>query len=183
MFWGLIVGIIFLVVLFIKIITASILLPFLLVYIVIQCFTILPDSKSLYFGSYKEDCARCLVLFGQAKIKISNDALAKQGTPLEYKTIMGSSTIDLTKLDAQTLRSTGQAVVVQCDNSLGNIKIKLAKDMPVHITARAFLGQIELPDDTTIVIGSHTYKSHLHEQPLLIIYSTTILGTTRIEHI
>ena len=127
MFWGLALGIIFLVILVIKIITASILFPFLLVYIIIQCFMGSPDSKSLYFGSYKGDYAQCSVLCGHAKIKLHNKTIAQQGSPLEYKTIMGSSTIDLTELDAQTLRSMGQAIVIQCDNSLGYTKLKIAK--------------------------------------------------------
>ena len=142
-----------------------------------------PDTKLLYFGSYKVDYAHCSVLCGHAKIKVHNETIAQQACPLEYKTILGSSTIDLTELDAQILRSLGQPLVIQCDNSLGSTKLKIAKDMPVQIIAKGFLGHVVLPDDTTIVIGSHLYKSHQNEQPLVIIYSTTILGKTTIEHI
>lgn len=183
MFWVFIVGILLLVIFLIKIVATSIVLPFLLLYIIIQSFVGCQDQKSLYFGSYQGGYARCSVLLGSAKIIVPKETVIAQGPPLEYKTIIGSSSIDLTSLDVQTLRSMGQAIVVQCDNSLGSTQLKIAKEIPVRITAKGFLGQVELPDNTTIVIGAHTYRSHPQEQPLLIIYSTTVLGKTTIERI
>ena len=183
MFWGLLLGIVLLVIVILKIVATGIIVPFLLVYIVIQCFMGSPDTAFLYLGSFTGNYARCSVLLGHATINLHNDALTQQGSPLEYRTILASSTIDLTELNTQTIRSMGQALVIQCDNSLGNTTLKVAKDMPIYIRAKGFLGFVELPDETSIVVGSHTYKSHPQEQPLLIIYSTTILGKTVIERI
>ena len=183
MFWGLFLGIALIAIFMLKIITASILVPFLVVYIVIQCFMGSPDAQSLYFGSYKGDFARCSIILGNATINLHSNTVNQQGAPIEYKTIMGASTIDLTELDMQTLRAAKQALIVQCDNTLGFTHLKVAKEVPIYITAKAFLGSVELPGPTTVVLGSHTYRSHPQEHPLLVIYSTTILGKTIIERI
>jgi hypothetical protein len=184
MFWGFLLLVLFMIIFLIKILVAGILLPFFILYIIIQCFFLNnPDIKSLNFGSYKGDYARCSVLLGKAKISVHNETIIKQGPLLEYKTIAGSSTIDLTQLDIQALRSIGQTIIVQSNNSFGNLKLKISKNIPVYITAKGFLGHIQLPDDTKIIIGSHTYMSHPQERPALIIYNTTILGKTTVEQI
>ena len=175
------IAIALLIILIIKIITASIMLPFLIIYIVVQCFMGSPETKPLHFGSYTGDYTHCTVLLGQAKINVLNDTLGQNSSPLEYRTIIASSTIDLTDLKVQTLNALGQALVIQCNNTLGSMVLKIAKDIPIYISAKGFLGTVELPGQTTIVIGSHIYRSHPQEQPLLIIYSTTILGKTIIE--
>lgn len=184
MFWGFFLVIFFLIFLLIKILVAGILLPFLLLYIIIQFFFISStDVHSLYFGSFKGDYARCSVVLGKAKILVHNETISKQGPLFEYKTILGSGTFDFTQLDEQALRSMSQAIIVQGNNSFGTMKLKISKTIPVHIIAKGFLSQIALPDDTTIIIGSHVYISHPNERPLLIIYSTSIFGKTIIEQI
>jgi predicted membrane protein len=113
-------------------------------------------------------------------ITLDNTSITKQQAPLGYKTFIGKSLIDLSHITTQALQTTGAPFIINIDTVIGTTKVLLPKNIPTRITAQSGCAKITTPDDCTIIFGTHTYNSHTHEQPLLIIYCSTICGNTHI---
>ena len=111
-------------------------------------------------------------------ITVDDNSLAHKEAPWEYKTIMGTSRLDLSELTPQALRAAGTTCTINSDTIFGSTEILLPKNVPVRIIAKSCCAHVVTPDDCAMVFGSHTYNSHKHEQPLLLIYSSTICGKT-----
>jgi predicted membrane protein len=113
-----------------------------------------------------------------SNITINDGGLSKQESPWEYKTIMGNSLIDLSHISSQALQTVGVPFIINVDTVLGATEVIVPKNVPTRVIAKSGCSQVVTPDDCSIIFGAHTYNSHLHEQPLLIIYSSTICGKT-----
>lgn len=117
---------------------------------------------------------------GSSQFSIDEATLNAQKSPLDYKTVMGKSLVDLTHLSAESIRATGTQLIVNVDTVFGQTVVKLNKDIPVRIIAKGGFAKVTTPDNSSMVFGTHTYNSHINEQPLMVIYTSTIFGKTKI---
>jgi hypothetical protein len=115
---------------------------------------------------------------GSSHLSIDDSMIAKQDAPWDYKTIMGNSLIDLTHISPGALQVAGAPFTINIDTIFGKTDIILPKDLPTRIIAKCGCAKVTTPDDCSMVFGSHIYNSHTQEQPLLIIYSSTVFGNT-----
>lgn len=134
-----------------------------------SCCTLYSDSQECH-----ETC------MGTSHVSVDAETLNAQTSPLDYKTIMGQSIIDLTHLSPESIRATGAQLVVHVDTVFGKTILKLNKNIPVHIVAKGGFAKVTTPDNSIMVFGSHLFNSHVNEQPLIVIYTSTVFGETKI---
>lgn len=152
-----------------------------LIYIGIQIL-VGPSRSRWRCWSCDEDTASCRTTFmGSFHTKVNDDVSAK-GFPLEYKTVFGNSTIDLSTITLEKLKSETTPVIVNTETTFGKAVIILNKSVPTRIIAKSSFGKIMVPDTTTITFGSYTYNSHPNEQPLIIINCSTNFGDTEFRY-
>lgn len=135
-------------------------------------------------GSEKfSHCSRssCSTTMGTSSIKVDDESFENQDEPLEYKTVFAKSSIDLRSMTVEKLKSMKSPLVVNIDTVFGKTEVKLNKDVPVRIFIKGAFGNSVLPDSSSIVFGSHTYNSHGGDSPLMLIYISTVFGSTEVE--
>jgi len=155
----------------------SILFGLFLVYLGIQVMT----GSSFYSLQYncqykKEGHDTCM---GTSYIAFDDATLKNDETQLHYKTVFGTSIIDMTQLTAAAIKHREKQLIVHIDTAFGKTIVKLNKEIPVKIKAKGGFAKVVMPDDSFIAFGSHTFTSG-EAEPLLIIYTTTAFGETLI---
>lgn len=80
----------------------------------------------------------------------------EQGNKNEYETVMGKSTLDLSKQDV-----TNMLEPIKVTTVMGDTKIILPKNSAYKITASSVLGNVSLPNDTKNALGNMLYESDL----------------------
>jgi hypothetical protein len=148
-----------------------------LLYLGFQFITGFPRRSCWHCWSNNEQGA-CM---GNANIQFSDETIRAEGTSLEYKTLFGKSVIDLSTLTPEGLRAGTTPVVGTIDTVFGKTDLMLNKNIPTRIIAKSAFGKASFPDKTIITFGKHTYNSHLNEQPLIIIYSSTVFGDFEVD--
>ncbi|GEM_PF-2242785 len=155
----------------------SIFFGLLLVYLGIQVITgssfCLFQNNCRYTHDVHDTC------MGTSYVSFDDSTLQNNETQLHYKTIFGTSIIDMTQLTAEAIKQREKQLIVYIDTAFGKTILKLNKDIPVKIKAKGGFAKIVMPDNNSLAFGSHTFTSHATE-PLLIIYATTVFGETRI---
>jgi predicted membrane protein len=95
----------------------------------------------------------------------------------EYKIVFGQGIIDLSNLAIESSGTTTIKVFVL----FGNAQIRLNPAVATTIKADAILSAIELPDQSTISLGSYLYKSDMsNELPQLHIDVTGIFSAIEV---
>jgi hypothetical protein len=109
-----------------------------------------------------------------------NDAtLQRDEVKSRYTTLFGTTIIDMTQLTAKAITQKEHPLILHIDTTFGKTIVKLNKDIPLKIEAHGGFAKIVMPDNNSIAFGSHTFTSG-DTKPLIVIYTTTVFGETRI---
>lgn len=89
----------------------------------------------------------------------------------EYNIIFSSGTVDLTSTPVKSKK-----IEINCVFSKGTVII--GRDMPVVVKANSAFGATNLPDNTSISFGEHTYSSggYTDSSDCLIIETNSVFG-------
>ncbi|HML19559.1 MAG TPA: hypothetical protein PKD74_03185 [Candidatus Dependentiae bacterium] len=155
----------------------SILFGLFLVYLGIQVMTGSSFCSLQYNCRYTKDAHDTCM--GTSYVSFDDSSLQNDETQLHYKTVFGTSIIDMTQLTAAAIKQKEKQLIVHIDTAFGKTILKLNKDIPVKIKAKGGFAHIVMPDNNSIAFGSHTFTSN-EAEPLLIIYTTTAFGETLI---
>jgi hypothetical protein len=117
---------------------------------------------------------------GTSNILIEQERLNQQKSTSYYSTFMGKSFINLNDLKPEFIRATGTQLTMHIDTVMGITDILLNKQIPTRIIAKSCCSKVITPDDCTMIFGAHTFNSHVGAEPVIIIYTSTILGKTKI---
>src|ERR1700733_283311 len=113
------------------------------------------------------------ILFGKESIQGS-----QSNHYTEYKIVFGQGIIDLSNM---TLESTG-TTYIKVFVLFGNAQIKFNPAIATTIKADAILSSIELPDQSTISLGSYLYRSGIsNDQPQLHIDLTGVFSAIEVK--
>jgi predicted membrane protein len=117
---------------------------------------------------------------GTSHISIDQTTLNQQRTPFDYSTVMGKSIIDLKSLTAEAIRAKGAPLTMHIDTVMGSTTIILNKQVPTRVIAKGGCAKVSTPDDCIMACGSHIFNSHVNEEPVIIIYTSTVMGETEV---
>jgi len=180
MLWQLVLGVLFLIIGFFKLLATGLVFSFLMIYLGIQFIF---GFAAWPFGNHQCDAnsSACTqsVWLGHGHYNL-DAATVKTKQLFEYKTVLGTSELDFSSIGS-TKEHTQAPVIVNIDTVMGKTVLHLNKEMPVRIIAKAALGKIILPDNTSIAMGSSVYSNKPQEQPLMIIYCSTVFGVIEIQ--
>jgi len=126
-------------------------------------------------------CSSCSTAMGKLEIKVDDDSLDNVHEQFCYRTVFGKATIDLRPMTEEKLKGLGEPLVVNIATVFGRTDVKLSRDIPVRIFVSGAFGNTLLPDSNSVVFGSHTYNSHGIDNPLMVIYISTVFGLTEVK--
>lgn len=180
MLWQLIIGVALLFVGFFKLLAAGIVFSFLMIFLGIQ-FIFGFASWPFCNNQCNSNTNRCIqtVWFGHGHFNVDNTTI-KTKQLIEYKTVFGTSELDFCAITSAA-EHTHAPIIINVDTVMAKTILYLNKDIPVRIFAKAALGQTTFPDNTSFFMGSSMYSVKPQEQPWMIIYCSTVLGTLEIK--
>lgn len=177
MLWQLILGALLLIIGFFKLLAAGIAFSILMIILGIQFIF---GFASWPFSNQCDTNSSTLAQhtwFGHGHFNL-DAARLKTKQLIEYKTVFGSSEIDLAPLSPAEFPPS--PIVVNIDTVFGKTVLHLNKEVPVRIFAKTALLKTILPDGTGISMGSSTYYFRPEQQPSMIIYCSTVCGKLEI---
>lgn len=132
-------------------------------------------------SSYHGATTRYANWAGSAHI-IFDAAQALQNTSAsEFSTVMGSTELDLTHITPEIVPSNRLPLTIDVSTVFGKTVVKIPKETSVRIDVRSAFAGTELPDQTNISFGSHTYFSHQDADAIHVHLSTsTVFGALEI---
>jgi predicted membrane protein len=127
------------------------------------------------FSQPKERCMNCACA---VDVFFDDEFVQTHEGPYEYSTIFGKSVIDLSKL---TQATSEHPIEIKIDTIFGKTDVRLNRSIPVSIKATAAFAKTDFPDETVIAFGSRAYSSS-HEEPRIIITTSTVFGETNFSY-
>lgn len=158
----------------------SVIFGLFLLYIGIELITGTSRTTEKYKGNDKQSGKNCSSYMGTFNIAIDPTSLKTHANNLDYSIFLGKIFVTLKMLNSDAIRITGAPLIIHVNTVMAKTHIDLHKEIPTRIIARSSCAKVSTPDNCSIVLGTHTYDTHVHEEPLVIIYVSTVLGKTKI---
>jgi len=133
------------------------------------------------FCRYTAQDANHTTCMGKGIIMPDAGALHEPTRQWCYTTLAGSTVLDLTSIKPEQLAASGAPLVISLNTAWGKTRVRLNPDLPVRAESVSAFGKTVLPDNTSIIIGSHVYQSHPEQPPRIIIKSAVVFGACYIE--
>lgn len=118
---------------------------------------------------------------GAATIDFDVETASKSINQSEFNTVMGSTDLDLTRITPSSVPTNHIPLDININTVFGKTLVKISKDTPVRIDVRGAFSGSQLPNNSSIAFGSHTYISHPDVQFIPVrIVTSTVFGALEI---
>jgi predicted membrane protein len=161
-----------------------ILIGLLFFYLGFQLITGLPRHKHHWHcWSKMESTSGCHSTFmGSARVTLDEATLRAKAPYYEYATVFGSSLVDLSQVPVAVIKTLPTPLVFSINTVFGKTEVILNKEVPLRVEAQSAFGNVRFPDATNVAFGSQLYQANQHEQPLVIVRTNTVFGSTEMHY-
>lgn len=119
---------------------------------------------------------------GSARVVLDEATLRAKAPYYEYATVFGASQVDLSHIPLAVVKTLPTPLVFSINTVFGKTDVLLNKEIPLRVEAQSAFGNVRFPDATNVAFGTQLYQSNQQEQPLVIVRTNTVFGSTELHY-